>query len=134
MQLKRLIVLLIGLLFFHSQNLWAKTWDPQLLQASNLAYQGDVEQALSTINDYIKNNPQDPTGLFVKAIVLDWKATFNGLPEESSQKEILEIYKKRRNLKAIAKTARMKIEKCYALDKIAKLWGKEFEDDKRRVL
>lgn len=71
---------------------WAKDWDPRLLQSSKMAYQGNWREALSLIDQYIAENPKDPNGLFVKAVVLEWKMQLNGEKEDEAQQKILEVY------------------------------------------
>ncbi|MBF0491667.1 MAG: hypothetical protein HQM15_02670 [Deltaproteobacteria bacterium] len=89
-------IILFLILFFPSP-LFAKDWNPNLLEASRLAYAAETAQALPLINAYIAQNPEDPNGLFVKAVVLDWKATLDW-EGRNSQKEILEIYKQANDL------------------------------------
>jgi len=71
----------------------AKEWDPVLLQSSQLGYAGKVQEAEAKIDGYIQAHPEDPNGLMVKGIVLDWKATLTGQDPERSQQALLELYK-----------------------------------------
>jgi antitoxin component HigA of HigAB toxin-antitoxin module len=84
--------------FLNLQSIEAKQWDPRLLQASRLAYQGNYQQAESLIDTYIQEDSEDPNGLFIKATVLEWKATLTAQPEKPAQQKILEIYKEANQL------------------------------------
>ncbi len=84
--------------FFLAGSLSAKEYDPALSEASRLAYEGKVQQAEPIINTYIQNHPEDPNGLFIKVVVLDWKARFNAEPLEPAQQRMLEISKQANDL------------------------------------
>ncbi|MDX1386570.1 MAG: hypothetical protein R3257_03195, partial [bacterium] len=84
--MQRLILHLI-LIVVLPLSLEAKEWDPRLEQALSLSYGAQIPQALVVIISYRKDQPEDPNGLFVMAMVLEWQA---GLGEENHQ----EVYKK----------------------------------------
>lgn len=92
MHKKFLLLLLISLFFASPLPSFAKEWDPQLLEASKTAYAGKPQEALAMIEEYIKSHPLDPNGLFVKAVILDWKANLNAEPERQAQLKIVEVY------------------------------------------
>ncbi|MBL7685851.1 MAG: hypothetical protein JNK65_07465 [Deltaproteobacteria bacterium] len=72
---------------------FSKDWDPRLLDAVKLAYQGKIETAESTIESYIQENPEDPNGLFVKGVIWEWKMPLRGLDEKKENPKILSLYK-----------------------------------------
>ncbi len=90
---------LLGTLFFsHSLLLanpakLAKNWDPRLLQASDLAYQGNSAEALKLVESYVQENPLDPNGFFVQGMVLEWEGILRAQPEVIWKKQVLKIYK-----------------------------------------
>ncbi len=94
--MKKIFFLFIFLLF--ASNSWAKDWDSRLIQAPQLAYSGQTTQAENLIKQYIDEHPEDPNGLFVQAIVLDWKANLNAAQGDQFNKQLLEIYKKANDL------------------------------------
>jgi tetratricopeptide (TPR) repeat protein len=78
----------------HASFVWAKEWDPRLLEASRLAYQNNTAQAEKVIESYIQEHPLDPNGFFIQAVVLDWKALFTDENIRAANQKILAVYKK----------------------------------------
>lgn len=86
------IFLLFSLLI--STSLEARDWDPRLLEASQLVYQGNTSRAYEAINAYMEENPLDPNGYFVKGVILEWKAALEGRNPAGVQREIVTLYEK----------------------------------------
>ncbi len=76
---------------------FAKDWDPQLIKATQLGYSGEIRLALSQIENYILNHPQDPNGLMVKANLLDWQSALASLGQDQ-QKRIILLLEKANNM------------------------------------
>lgn len=81
-------------LLFASSSLWARDWDPRLLQASQLIYQGEAAKADAVITEYMGDNPVEPNGYFVKGVVIEWKAALEGRDPAGVQREIVKLYER----------------------------------------
>jgi hypothetical protein len=76
----------------------AKEWDPRLQQALSLSYGAQIPMALEVIESYRKDNPDDPNGLFVEAMVLEWKAGLGEDNHENIYPDLIEKYKQANQL------------------------------------
>ncbi len=88
------IIFTVFFVLLMSPNLRAREWDSRLIEASQLAYQGNASQAEALINQYIAENPIDPNGFYVKVVVEEWKAAVSGKNPSSVQREVLKLYEK----------------------------------------
>ncbi len=77
-----------------TQPLWARDWDPRLLEASQLIYQGNANKADAVITEYMNENPVEPNGYFVKGVIIEWKAALDGRDPGSVQREIVKLYER----------------------------------------
>src|SRR5262245_5113934 len=68
------------------------------MEGVELSYAGDPQKAESIIQDYLGEHPEDPNGLFVKAVVLEWKAALSSGDYDSINPTLLEIYKEANDL------------------------------------
>lgn len=90
--LQKIIFSILCLFFSHS--LWARDWDPRLLEASQLIYQGNASKADVVITEYMNENPVEPNGYFVKGVIIEWKAALEGRDPGGVQREIVKLYEK----------------------------------------
>ncbi len=84
---------IFSFVFLIPSALWARQWDERLLQAPRLVYSGNYAQAETMINDYIQESPSDPNGLFVKAVVVEWKGQLAGRPYGETLQNTFDLYK-----------------------------------------
>jgi len=92
----------------------ARDWDPRLIEASQLIYQGNAARAEGVINEYMADNPVDPNGYFVKGVVIEWKAALEGRNPAGVQREIVKLYER-------------------AADNAFQLWNQDQENPDRMV-
>jgi tetratricopeptide (TPR) repeat protein len=76
----------------------AKEWDGRLMEAVELSYAGDPQKAEPVIQGYVEEHPEDPNGLFVKAVVLEWKAALSPGDYDTVNPTLLEIHKQASDL------------------------------------
>ncbi len=84
----------LSCLILMSPSLWAREWDPRLLESSQLVYQGNAAQADKVIEEYRAEYPLDPNGYFVKGVILEWRAALEGRNPAGVQREIVKLYEK----------------------------------------
>jgi len=91
---KRIGFLFLVLLIWSSwTSLQAKEWDPRLIQAMELSFSGFPENAEPLIQTYVKEKPLDPNGLFILAMVLEWKYGLSGRNHHRAYLDLEKIYK-----------------------------------------
>lgn len=73
---------------------WSKEWDPRLIQAMELAFAANPDPGEAMIRTYIQEHPRDPNGLFVLAMVLEWKYGLSKENHFAAYPELEKIYKK----------------------------------------
>lgn len=97
--MKRFLTFLTPILvLFYSGALQARTWDPRLSQVSDLAYQGNIQQAAKVADQYLQENPQDPNAYYFRAMVFDWERNLTDKDPEILKDKSLKFYKKGSNL------------------------------------
>ncbi|MDX1387347.1 MAG: hypothetical protein R3257_07125, partial [bacterium] len=76
----------------------SRSWDPRLLQISDLAYQGQIQQAAVLADQYLQENPQDPNAYYFRAMVYDWERNLTDKDPEALKDKSLQYYKEGSNL------------------------------------
>lgn len=71
-----------------------KDWDPRLKQALEQSYSGQAQNGLTLVKAYQKENPRDPNGYFVEAMVKEWQAGLGPANHREVYSELVKIYGK----------------------------------------
>lgn len=86
--------IILGCCLVLSTTLYAKEWDPRLLQASEQAYQGNYPSAHELVLSYIEEYPQDPNGYMVQGMVFDWERNLTSKPRKEFFYKTIAAHKK----------------------------------------